>query len=225
MFCRYNTRHKKDMRSKGGFLLVEMLVAVFLFSIVMFVSLGAVLTLVDANRKNQNTKSVVNNLTLVINSMVKTIAVSTGYYCGEANNGYDGSSTNDCPTQGEAEDAITFLFNEDGNNNGELDVYRYRFEAVYPDGSGRITRSIDSTNNNQFIPITAPEVHITKLRFLVSDTAPLVVSTSDGSAAGDTNQPKVVMYLEGYAGTKQNTESSFRIQTTISQRTLDIVYQ
>ncbi len=225
---KYIFYNKKNIKKNQGFLLIEMLVAVFIFSIVMFISLGAVLTLVDVNRKNQSTKSVINNLTLVVNGMVKNIAVSTGYYCGIAptsgGGAYNGTGK-DCTNINDALGSITFTSNEDSNNNGVPDVYRYKFDANNPDGTGRILRSIDSNANASYTSITAPEVKITGMYFLVFNTAPLVVDISDGTTLGDIKQPYVVLLITGYAGKKQNTESSFTIQTTVSQRTLDVKYQ
>ncbi len=231
----------KKNSNRSGFLLVEMLVAVFLFTIVMLVSLTAVLALVDANKKNQNIKSVVNNLTLVVNGIVKNIAVSTKYYCGAVsqNTYLAGDYTpddSDCTAfvdsggniQDPAQSEIAFTFNEDTNNDGELDVFRYKFvtteQGVDEDGGaidvGRIYRSVDSDAPEDFLPVTAPEVKITSVRFYVYDTEPLNFITGTPS---DTKQPRVVMIVVGYAGQKDSTRSRFHVQTTISQRTLDTI--
>jgi len=231
-----NTQQQKKntKNTQYGFLLVEMLVAVFIFSIVMFVSLGAVLTLVDTNKKNQSIKSVVNNLTLVMNGIAKNLAVSTKYYCGEADaeypgndpKDYSGSDTGgtggsaDCQTRPES--AITFTFNEDANGDGFLDVMRYKYEKTDGNNTGRIVRSIDSMDN--YIPVTAPEVKITDLRFYVMGTEPLIIPINGDDPSGDTLQPHVVMVVKGYAGAKQSIKSEFQIQTTVSQRALDAIY-
>src|SRR3989344_8697452 len=55
--------------SLRGFTLVEMIVAIALFSIVMVVSVGALLALVTANRKAQALQSVMNNLNIALDGM------------------------------------------------------------------------------------------------------------------------------------------------------------
>ena len=208
-----------------------MLVAVFLFTIVMFVAMAAVLALIDTNRKNQNIKSVVNNLTLVVSSISKNIAVSTGYYCGEVEEGdFDYFESTDYKDYGadcagsDPSQALTMRYNEDGTDVGiEPDIYRYKF-VVTDDaaGTGTVYRSI---SGGDYFPITAPEVKITRFDFYVMNTQTLVVPINGGAAFGDTRQPRVLLIIEGYAGAKETSKSSFRLQTTISQRSLDVIYE
>jgi prepilin-type N-terminal cleavage/methylation domain-containing protein len=61
-----------------------------------------------------------------------------------------------------------------------------------------------------FIPITSPEVTITGLRFFVYGASP-----TDGI------QPRVLMQIKGFAGTKTKTSSSFTLQTLVAQRARD----
>lgn len=220
-------------KDQGGFLLIEMLVAVFIFSIVMFISLGAVLTLIDANRKNQSTKSVINNLTLVVNSIAKNLAISSKYYCGDAAISYPGGPNDltaftgveaDCPAETPS-NSITFLSTEDRNGNGEPDVVRYRFEVVDEETMvGRISKSVDSKVD--FVPVTAPEVKISNLQFYISNTDPLIIypDTSKEYVQSPSLQPNVVILIEGYAGRDEDTGTRFHIQTSVSQRSLNVIY-
>src|SRR5690349_7501493 len=116
---------QKPIHNKKGFLLIEMLVAIFVFSIVMFMSIGAVLTLVDANKKNQSTKSIINNMTLVINGIAKSLVISDKFYCGDAPGSYPGNDPADftgefadCPNTETPSNSITFRSSEDRNNDG-----------------------------------------------------------------------------------------------------------
>jgi type II secretory pathway pseudopilin PulG len=213
----------KTKSKKEGFLLIEMLVAVFIFTIVMLLSVTAVLSILDANRKNQSMKSVINNLNLVINGMAKNIAVSTSYYCGDFENNPSALDCND----GQSSDVISFVFNKDLNGNGNLDRIKYRLGTYEGEGSsgsiGNVERSIDG---GDFIPITSPEVDIQSLKFYVFGTSPLIINTGDGSSLqDDTEQPRVVIVVKGYAGKKENTSTQFNLQTTVSQRSLDVLYQ
>lgn len=58
-------------KSGGGFTLIEIMVSVALFAIVVTVSMGALLTVVDTNRKAQTLQLVMNNLNFAIESMVR----------------------------------------------------------------------------------------------------------------------------------------------------------
>jgi len=72
-----NTKYRSH-----GFTLIEMIVAVGLFSIVMLVSISALLSLVDANRKAQALQSVMNNLNIAVDGMVREIREGSNYRCG-----------------------------------------------------------------------------------------------------------------------------------------------
>jgi prepilin-type N-terminal cleavage/methylation domain-containing protein len=68
--------------SQKGFTLVEMLIAITLFIIVAFISIGAILTIFSANKKSQTSKTVVDNLNYTIESMVRNIRFGKTYHCG-----------------------------------------------------------------------------------------------------------------------------------------------
>src|SRR3989344_6982804 len=65
-----------------GFSLVEMVVSVALFAIIMLVAVGALLSLVDANRKARALESVMNNLNISLDSMIRAMRMGTTYNCG-----------------------------------------------------------------------------------------------------------------------------------------------
>lgn len=76
----------------GGYTLVELIVAVGLFSIVMTLATGAYLIMIGANRQTQGLATGINNLTFVLNTM--TISMRTGNlycegstYCSEGGSG------------------------------------------------------------------------------------------------------------------------------------------
>ena len=62
---------------KKGFTLIEIIVAVSIFVIVMLISMMALLSSINANRKAQNMSRVIGNLNLAIETMVRDIR--TGY--------------------------------------------------------------------------------------------------------------------------------------------------
>ena len=66
-----------------AFSLIELMVSVALFSIVMVISVGSLLTMIDANRKAQALKSVMNNLNFALESMVRNARVGTNFNCGQ----------------------------------------------------------------------------------------------------------------------------------------------
>src|SRR5277367_6109931 len=97
-----------DMRAKSqaGFTLIEMLVSIALFAIVMVVCVGALLSLVGANKKAQALQSTMNNLNISLDDMVRNLREGTGYNASGACSGNAGGNPQDC-IQGGTEIAFT----------------------------------------------------------------------------------------------------------------------
>ena len=202
LFC--SSKNRVSSKSERGFTLVEMIVAVALFTVVMLVSVSTLLALINANRKAQALQSVMNNLNLAVDGMVRAVRMGTTYHCGASN--YNGTSltTSDCPN------GDTFLafrpFSEDGTPQPWLYWY-----AEDTNGIGRLYKSVNGAISGG-IPITAPEVSIDLVRFYVI-----------GSTRGDNVQPKVLIVVRGSAGSELlKTRTTFHIQATAVQRVLDI---
>ncbi len=66
----------KEKKNKG-FTLIEMLVSVALFSIVLTIAIGSIITIIDVNRKSQTLTLVMNNLNFALESMTRTIKTAT----------------------------------------------------------------------------------------------------------------------------------------------------
>lgn len=184
--------------SEKGFTLIELTVAVALFTVIMLVSVGALLSLVTANRKARSLESVINNLNITLDGMVRGVRMGSTYNCGGASVPSPSSGAN-CP-----DGASTFSFAPYGS---DVDIQSERF--VYSFSNGQIMRSTQGGSNT--VAITAPEVTITDLKFYVI-----------GTIVGDVHQPKVVIVVKGTAGDTEKVQSTFHFQATGVQRTLDI---
>jgi len=217
-------KHEKSKTSKAGFFLAELIVAVSIFGVVMVVSVGALVLALDANRKTQSLKSVLNNLNIALDSMTRTIATGSHYYCGEPSS-FD-------PTMPEVSDCsyvnpdnpidyrgITVLSNYDLNKDGDYDdfvTYSFATDPSDPE-KGYISRTIRSNDGNQVsesVRMTAPEVDIDELGFATTGTGTI--------EAGEYNQPKVLVIISGKvpSGPRGNP-TEFMIQTSVTQRVPD----
>jgi prepilin-type N-terminal cleavage/methylation domain-containing protein len=207
----YNLK-PKTCNLPRGFTLVEMIVAVGLFSIVMLIAVGALLALTGANRKAQALQSVMNNLNIALDGMVRSIRMGSEYHCG--NGVFIPGGNNDCAITG----GTSFSFKPFCNENCDpLNHWIYKFDT---DGSvcgqnvikNRICKSANNGNPNSYYALTSPEVTIENMNFYVVGTTP-----------GDTEQPKVVVTVQGTAGgTNAKTTTTFSIQATAVQRLLDL---
>lgn len=69
-------------KKNKGFTLIEIIVASSIFVIVMFISVGSILSMVEANRRSQSISSVVSNLNIALESMVRDIRTGNEYRIG-----------------------------------------------------------------------------------------------------------------------------------------------
>jgi prepilin-type N-terminal cleavage/methylation domain-containing protein len=186
-----------------GFTLIEMMVAVALFSVVMLVTTSSLLSLVEANRKAQALHSVMQNLNIAVDGMIRAARMGTTYHCGQI-----GSITDpaDCTVSGSSFIAFETY---GGNPATSADQREYWF-AKDADGIGRLYESTDGGATSY--PVTAPEVNLQSAVFYVS-----------GSTVQDQTQPKMIVIVKGIAGaSKVKLQTSFTIQATASQRALDL---
>lgn len=187
---------RKKITNKKGFTLVEVIVAVGIFSIVMTIALGAIISIVGANKKAQALHNVINNLNLAVESMVRDMRMGydyecdyAGYYC------YEGSRS------------FSFKSKQYNTLNDEPITVTYRYQDE--EDELFIEKSVDG---GEFVRITGEEVKIEKLNFF---------SSSDLTTSYSRQQPVILVVIEGKAVIGQE-ESKFNIQTLVSQRLLDI---
>ncbi len=133
--------HKKQK----GFTLVELLVSMGLFSIVMMISIGTLLSIVDANKKARSLIAVTTEMNFLFDSMMRTIRTGYAYDCG---------GTGDCPNGG----PILNLYNKDG------DPVQYSFNKAL----GTIERTVDGSNPPD--RLTSSVVSIKNMSFIVTGT-------------------------------------------------------
>lgn len=193
--------------NKRGFTLVEMLVAVALFSIVMLVCVSSLLALVAANRKMHALQSVMNNLNVSLDGMVREIRMGSAY---DGSGGCTGNSggPKDCTSGG-----TQFSYQPYGNSPSAQPTI-YRWNSV----NKSIERSDPNKSAGAFLSVTAPDITIDSLQFYV-------VGASRGCTVSpcDLVQPKVVIVIKGTAPVANSkSKSTFHIQVTAVQRLLDL---
>ncbi len=193
--------HQSHHTSRGGFTLIELLVSVSLFVVVMMVSIGTLLSLVDANRKSQSLKAVTNNVNFALDTMSRTLRTGSDIECG--------GGSPDCD---EGDTDITFI-----DDKG----CRITYAFVAPNGAtpGYLTRRIANVPPRVVnCRVTAGAQRLTSAEADITDMKFYVI----GATPGDNVQPMVTMVIKGQAGHDLNTDTLFNIQTTVTQRLLDI---
>jgi len=178
-----------------GFTLIELLISVAVFSVVIMISLGAVVSILDSGRKARALTAVMTNINFTLEVLSREMKSGTNFYCG-IDTAVPHSSTRNCTgSSNPPENSITFT-----TSLGDSVIYRLN--------NNQIEKSV---NGGGYIGVTSPEILVEMLEFYVI-----------GSTAGDSLQPRVFMRTRGYAGTKPSIQSRFFIQTVLSGRILDV---
>ena len=183
-----------------GFTVIEMMVSLGIFTIVLSVSVGALLSMVSSNRKTQSLRSAMDNLNLAMEEMSRNITQGRKYHCGANDFSYPVLNIEDELSCSSGKEKFLAIENHDGDLSNDADQIVYKLDS----GTGRLQKSINS--GQDFKDVTAPSINIDHLKFYVFDNdAPDEV-------------PHIVITIGGVAGTKDNIQSSFNIQTMVTQR-------
>ena len=181
------------------------MIAISIFLVVVTVGMGALLNANSLHKKSQDMRSIIDNLSFIMEDMSRSLRMGAYYYCiinesipvqGNVGVGY----TQDCTNRG----GISF------QASGQTQwVYYLGANPNVPDYNS-IFRRIGNTLPVQMTP---DEVNITSSSiFSVSGANPPL---------GDFSQPFVTIKLVGSITSKGIT-SPFSLQTSVSQRALDI---
>ena len=198
---------KKKLDTRG-FSLVELMVSLSVFSIVMVVSVGTLLIMIDINAKAQALYSSMTNLSFALDSMTREIRTGYHYYCKTSTNSDTESmpaanTTLNCPSGG---NFISFWREKD---NVQM-AYRLKTNA---DGTSVIQQKVQS---GSWLQLTADDV--------VIDTFELRVENSGTYyGASDSNQPTIDLLIDGHVNNGLESDTDFNMQSHIVQRRLDLI--
>lgn len=177
---------------RKGFTLLEMIVAMGVFAVAALLSAGSLLSLTDAQKKTYALQSAYDNLRFALETIAKDVRTGDVFYCG--------ADPNDLPPVPTPRDcpsggpALTYK-----NSSGGAIAYRI-FQ-------GRIDKFTGGALSGA---LTSEDINITDLTFYVL-----------GAPSGDDLQPRIAIVIKGTAGGGR-TVSNFNLQTTISQREIDL---
>ena len=186
-----------------GFTLVEVLIATLLFTVIMIIGTGAVLETNAVHKKTQTMRAVIDNLHFIMEDMARNIRLGSEYRCSE---------TNDIPnTSTNCQNGVLIAF-KPFDATDETGQVVYRLFKANP-GSKWVIQKKGKDDSN-FSDLTPKEVTIN-----FDESGFNVYGALAGSE--DKKQPRALIRLSGYVEYK-DIKSPFNIQTTVSQRLLDI---
>jgi prepilin-type N-terminal cleavage/methylation domain-containing protein len=203
--------HRNNSR---GFSLIELMVALTIFSIVMTVSIGTLIVLIDANGKAQALSSAMTNLSFAIDSMTRNLRTGRNFNCVSSI-----SST--------AQDGLINSFGveeqQDCLGGQSAIVFTPGFESswrmAYRLNGDVIEQWIDKpSQTDSWVAITsdAPPaaVDISTLKFIVQ-------GSDDYLSDGDDDQPRIVLLIAGTVENGLEEATEFQVQSNVIQRVLN----
>ena len=201
---------KNNVKNEKGFTLVETLVSLSLFSVVLLITGGVIVSIIGINRKNQAISSVVSNLNYSIDSMIRDIKTGYAYRCD-----YEGINTVDevkktLGVSKKCDHSLTLISTISGTDT----VVKYEL-IPSPDNNNYIQKTTYNIPAEsipaQYAITDKVNVNIDKLVFDVKIPAAL-------DQSGIYGQPSVFVVIKGESGAENVEASAFFVQTFISQR-------
>jgi prepilin-type N-terminal cleavage/methylation domain-containing protein len=194
---------------RGGFTIIEVMISIALFTIVIMTGMTALLNVNSLHNKSQNTRSIMDSLNFIMEDMSRNIRTGYNYSCFPLGAGFPNSgqgSPQDC-TDGSGE-ALAFE-SSTGDPSDDKDQVIYAF-----DSNGNLFKAIDGGYSND---IYSSPINPSNVTFITGSGFTVV-----GSKPGDDQQPFVIIRLVGEITNKDKTKTQFSLQTSVSQRLIDI---
>ncbi len=210
---------KKTHIHTKGFSLVELMVALTIFSIVMTVAIGTLLVLIDANTKAQALSTATTNLSFAIDSMTRNLRTGKDFYCTNA-------TISDTQADG-LYDSSTFGTTKTQNcpgGGGSVIIYTPGFATTtrvgYRLNGQQIEQWVDrNSSTDGWVPITSNQpptaVSITRMVF------DLTGSDNTSATTPDYSQPAISLIIEGEVDNGLTNTTNFKVQSNVTQRVLN----
>lgn len=204
------TPNSIKMTKKRAFTLVEIMVAISIFSIVALVSVDAFITADRISKKAQAMKTIIDNLHFALNTISFNLQQGGTYHCVQnmalLNAASDlenfGSSPQDCPkiTGGTGEGGPAIVVRSPKSGDTHTIIYKFEADQIWYWESG--------LSMTGFAPITIDNLVIDNLRFYVINAQEVTAKTV----------PRVFFTVAGVAKLDSDFETRFQLQTVVSER-------
>jgi len=191
--------------SRGGYTIIETMIAISLFLIIVMIGMGSLLNANLLHRKSQDMRSIMDNLSFIMEDMSRNLRTGYNYHC--SNSLSDISIPSNCDAGG----LIAFEYSN-GIADDDTDQWVYKIESQ--NGIDfNIYKSTASGETESFVQLNPEEIKI-------DGTSSFTVTGAD---LNDTEQPFVIIRLSGTITSRVGeTSIPFSLQTSISQRLIDI---
>lgn len=201
----YRTAQSKK---EGGFTLIEVMIAMAIFTVIVTIGIGSVLSAIRQHHVSEDSRTVIDNLNFLMEDMARNVRLGMNVHCmasGEAplsfTDDYDAVPPQDCALPGDAHNAIVF-----NDQSGRQLTY-----ALSTGLGGAPSQVYKQRGSADAVLVNPPEV---EMDFAKSGF------TVRGSLPGDGAQPTVTIRLVGKVVYK-SVNTIFSIQHTVTLRNVD----
>ncbi len=194
------------LKTKGGYTIIETMIAISLFLIIIVIGMSALLNANLLHKKSQNMRSIMDNLSFVMEDMSRAFRTGYNYHCFVSGDAIPQEASDVFITPRSCKGGWGIAL-EASNGDSAINTDQW----VYYIGDGKLLKKSTGTSYAiaDFVQLTPDEVYI-------SPTS----SFSVLGAEKDSQQPFVIIRLVGTI-TTNGVESPFSLETTVSQRLLD----
>ncbi len=191
---------KNLFKKQKGFTIIEVMTAVALFVVIMIIGIGALLNANTVHKKTQKIRTIMDNLSFIMEDMSRNIRTGTEYSCDNAFDCSDGAE-------------FSFMNN---NVTPTPEIWTYAIvNNNNPANPGNdVTKTTDSGLPNILNP--AEVVLDSNSGFIVIGAKPQTTFPTDNQ------QPYVIIKLSGTINYKNQPATTFLLETSVSQRFIDI---
>lgn len=200
-------------KNKNGYTIIETMISVSLFIIIVMEGTVGLLNANLLHQKSRDMRSIIDNLSFVMDDMSKNLRTGYNYQCFYVGQELGMSTLGEpksCPDGNGW--AVAFEAGE-GNTSLPTDQWIYFIGTYGDDTDIGIYKSIDG--GVSYVRLTSEEI------FIDYAASNFSVFGAESPLAGDMHQPFVTIKLVGYINFK-NVETPFSLQTSVSQRQIDI---
>ncbi len=214
----YELRIKKNKNT--GYTIIETMIAVSLFLVIIMTGMGALLNANLVHEKSRDMRSIMDNLSFVMEDIGRNLRTGTNYRCYSDWNQSEAQDS-DLNTSRSCDSGRAIVFEEaygftpaspspNADPNG-TDQWAYKIETA--DGGDTYDISKSTDGGLIWTQLNPEEVDLSSVSgFSVLGAEP---------PGGNEQQPFVTIRLVGTIFYK-NVETPFSLQTSVSQRVLDI---
>jgi len=201
-------------KKNGGYTIIETMIAVSLFILIVVAGVGALLNANVVHNKSQNMRSIIDNLSFIMEEMSRNIRTGYNYRCVSTWSVADiGAPTLD-DVQSCGENGRVLLFEEaHGDGNEDVNSDQWVYVILPPAGGGSANVYKSSNGGASFDQLNVDEIHIDSFSGFQVLGAEKPITNKQ--------QPLVTIHLSGEIVYKDIT-TPFSIQTTVAQRLIDV---